>query len=67
MTLVELKAQSFDIISQIEYLKGVLQQNNQEIAKLQKEEQEKETLPAKEQRCHNSQSLQVQHHPEGNG
>ncbi len=48
MTLVELKAQSFDIISQIEYLKGVLHQNNQEIAKLQKEEQEKETLPAKE-------------------
>lgn len=48
MTLIELKAQAYDIISQIEYLKNMLQQNNQEIARLQKEEQEKwETLPAK--------------------
>jgi len=48
MTLLEAKAKAYDIISQMEYLKNMLQQTNQEIAKLQQEEQQKEeTLPAK--------------------
>lgn len=48
MTLLEAKAKAYDILSQIEYLKNLLQETNQNIARLQQEEQQKEeTLPAK--------------------
>jgi hypothetical protein len=41
MTLVELKAQAYDILAQIEYLQKQLQEINQKIAEeLQKEKNE---------------------------
>jgi hypothetical protein len=41
MTLVELKAQAYDILAQIEYLQKQLQEVNQKIAEeLQKEKNE---------------------------
>jgi hypothetical protein len=40
MTLLELKAQAYDILAQIEYLQKKLQETNQEISmKLQEESQ----------------------------
>jgi len=42
MSLIELKARAYDIVSQIEYLQIQLRDTNAEIAKLAREEAEKQ-------------------------
>ena len=44
MTLLELKAQAYDILAQIEYLQKKLQETNQAIGEKIKQEQSQENI-----------------------